>query len=133
MNLANIQSKNPNCLGSAKDAIANFYGVDSSVLESWMHSLSVLRNHCAHQSRVILKALSIQPMRPKSSKVVISSLWQSGSALHNILLILVYLNDRVEPHSLWRNDLLEFLSKNSQKAVEFLGFPTDWQSNPFWK
>ncbi|MCR5045889.1 MAG: Abi family protein [Treponema sp.] len=133
MNLANVQSKNPNCPGSAKDEMANFYGADSSVLESWMHSLSVLRNHCAHQSRVILKALPIQPMRPKSAKVSISSLWQSNSSLHNLILILVYLNDRIEPHSMWRTELLEFLSNNSQKAVEFLGFPTGWQSKLYWK
>ena len=36
--------------GKTKDEIARFYGVDASLLESWIHCISVLRNHCAHQS-----------------------------------------------------------------------------------
>ena len=118
--------------GAAKDEIASFYGVDSSLLESWMHSLSVLRNHCAHQSRIILKALPIQPMRPKSPKVAITPLWQINASLHNLLLILFFLNDRISMPSVWRKEFFQFLVQNSDKAIEFLGFPSCWQNDGFW-
>jgi len=132
-NLKPVKSVNPQCLGNAKDEIASFYGVDSILLESWVHCLSSLRNHCAHQSRIILKTLSIQPMKPKSSRLSITSLWQNNASLYNIFLILVYLNERIELESSWKNNLIQFLLQNSDKAVEFLGFPTDWQNNAFWK
>ena len=127
-NMAYVPSRNSSCPGNAKDEIASFYGVDSCILESWVHSLSVLRNHCAHQSRIILKRLSIQPMRPKSSRVDISYLWQNNSSLYNLLLILVYLNE----NSTWKKELIAFLSDNSEYAVEFLGFPSDWREKSFW-
>ena len=133
MNLKRSPSKNLHCAGNAKDDIAAFYGVDSSVLESWMHSISVLRNHCAHQSRIILKPLPIQPMRPKSAKVSVSTLWQNGASLYNMLLILLYLNERIEIQSDWRSSFIHFLKANSAKALRFLGFPSDWKTLSFWK
>lgn len=132
-NLKEIPSKNPNCQGNAKDAIASFYNVPSIVLESWIHSLSVLRNHCAHQSRVILKQIAIQPMKPKSNKIAISQLWSlKENCLYNLILILVYLNEQISLPLTWKKDFICFLKHNSSKCIDFLNFPHDWEQNRFW-
>lgn len=132
-NLKEIPSKNSNCPGNAKDDIAGFYNVPSVILESWIHSLTVLRNHCAHQSRIILKQIAIQPMKPKSSKILISQLWSSQiNCIYNLILILLFLNEQIDVPSDWRNTFISFLKSNNDKCIEFLNFPKDWEKNSFW-
>lgn len=132
-NLKEIPSKNLNCPGNAKDDIAGFYNVPSVILESWIHSLTVLRNHCAHQSRIILKQIAIQPMKPKSSKILISQLWSSQiNCIYNLILILLFLNEQIDVPSDWRNTFISFLKSNNDKCIEFLNFPKDWEKNSFW-
>lgn len=132
-NLKEIPSKNSNCPGNAKDDIAAFYNVPSLVLESWIHSLTVLRNHCAHQSRIILKQIAIQPMKPKSSKISISQLWSSQTnCIYNLILILLFLNEQIDVPSDWKNTFISFLKSNNDKCIEFLNFPKDWEKNSFW-
>ncbi len=88
--------------------------------------MTVLRNHCAHQSRLILKQISIQPMKPKSSKISISQLWSSQTnCVYNLILILLYLNTQINIPSNWRNDFINFLKANHSKCMEFLNFPKD--------
>lgn len=132
-NLKEIPSKNANCPGNAKDDIAAFYKTPSVILESWIHSLTVLRNHCAHQSRLILKQIAIQPMKPKSSKISISNLWSSQTnCVYNLVLILLYLNEQIDLPSNWKKDFIGFLKANNAKCIEFLNFPKDWEKDSFW-
>lgn len=132
-NLKEVSSGNTNCPGNAKDDIAAFYNIPSVILESWIHSLTVLRNHCAHQSRIILKQISIQPMKPKSNKISISKLWSSQTnCIYNLILILIYLNDQINVPSNWKNNFIEFLKTNKTKCIEFLNFPNKWEKDSFW-
>ncbi len=132
-NLKEVPSKNASCPGNAKDDIAAFYKIPSVILESWIHSLTVLRNHCAHQSRLILKQIAIQPMKPKSNKISISQLWSSqANCVYNLVLILLYLNEQIELPSNWKTDFIGFLKTHSDKCVEFLNFPKDWEKDLFW-
>lgn len=132
-NLKEISSKNSNCPGNAKDDIATFYKVPSLILESWIHALSVLRNHCANQSRIILKQIAIQPMKPKSSKISISQIWSSQTnSVYNLILILLYLNEQICLPSNWKTTFITFLKNNSNKCLEFLNFPKDWEKDSFW-
>lgn len=132
-NLKEEPSKNPSSPGNAKDAIAAFYGVDSHLLESWIHSLSVLRNQCAHQARVVNKKLPIPPKKPKSKKIAISHIWSPiSNSYYNLILILIYLNQKITAPSSWCTEMIAFLKANSKKCEEFLCFPTDWEHNSYW-
>ncbi|MBR4791921.1 MAG: Abi family protein [Treponema sp.] len=133
-NLKEIPSENHNCPGNAKDDIASFYKIPSLILESWIHSLTVLRNHCAHQSRLILKQISIQPIKPKSNKISISGIWSTRSnCIYNLILILIYLNEQILLPSTWKSDFIDFLKTNTKNCVEFLNFPNEWEKDSFWK
>lgn len=78
--------------GKIKDKIAEFYHIDSKLCESWLHSISVLRNFCAHQARLVNKKFPVIPKKPKSKNVLISEIWTDEDSFYNILLILVFLN-----------------------------------------
>lgn len=132
-NLKEVISANPTSPGNAKDAIASFYNVDSKVLESWIHSLAVLRNLCAHQARVVCKKLSIMPVRPKSKKIAIKGLWTNNNTdIYNLILALIYLNNQITAPSGWVCDFKAFLKSHKDMCVKFLSFPAGWDSNQFW-
>ncbi|MCA0387293.1 MAG: Abi family protein [Bacteroidetes bacterium] len=56
-------------LSSFKDKkeIARHFGFHLPVFQSFLHSLTVVRNICAHHSRIWNKVLSVQPVIPKGS------------------------------------------------------------------
>jgi abortive infection bacteriophage resistance protein len=49
-----------------KREIAHFFGLSIDILESWLHSLSYVRNICAHHSRLWNKRLQITPKTNKN-------------------------------------------------------------------
>jgi abortive infection bacteriophage resistance protein len=60
--------------GLAKDvdkkAIAKSLNVAAPLLESWLHTLTTIRNICAHHSRLWNRELGIKPEHPKSIQLV---------------------------------------------------------------
>lgn len=50
-------------------AIASVYGVDERVLESWLRHLSLVRNTCAHHSRLWNREFTITPLLPRNKPV----------------------------------------------------------------
>jgi len=46
-------------------ALANIFGLHSSVFPSWLHTFSYIRNICAHHSRLWSKELAIAMVLPK--------------------------------------------------------------------
>lgn len=77
---ANLNNAKPACKdNSAKDAIACDYDIDSHLLESWMHTINVVRNCCVHQSRLMNNNLKTQPKYPSSTRkpLSISFVWNS--------------------------------------------------------
>ena len=56
----------------AKNAIANDYGLSIKELVSWIRTINVCRNFCAHQSRLIASYLTAQPIAPNSTNPLYS-------------------------------------------------------------
>lgn len=132
-NLKEVVSSNPASPGNAKDAIAAFFGIDSHLLESWIHSLAVLRNQCAHQARIVNKKLTIVPKKPKSKKIDIKNLWSTQTnCYYNLILVLIFLNRQITAPSNWINDIKTFLKNNKTKCIDFLSFPENWDIDSFW-
>ena len=52
--------------GDARDTVCDFFGFDSRVLSSWAHSVSFVRNECAHQGILYGRAIPKPPMRQAS-------------------------------------------------------------------
>ena len=61
-----------------REAIANDYGIHGVVLDSWFLSLNVLRNLCAHHSRIWNRIFGFKPMIPKKDP-----LWNTPFSIPN--------------------------------------------------
>lgn len=113
-------------------AIASVYGVDEKILQSWLHHLSLVRNFCAHHSRLWNRDFSIIPEVPKSKPMNLAGEFKLGSRkIYNSFLILLHFMDVVAPHHRWRVRLKALISQHGI-AVGMMGFPEDWEQRKPW-
>lgn len=118
-------------LKSTKDMkeISNRYGLNHITFTSWLHSLTYVRNLCAHHSRVWNRELGIPPSVPKN----IGGVWLNKSESYKndrvfyIIAILIYFLD-VLNHP---NEFIEKLHKliNDYPIIDLaaMGFPKNWK------
>lgn len=114
-------------------AIARMYGVDHRVLASWLRHLTLLRNTCAHHSRLWNRAFAILPKMPHRAPGRVVSGYVGGSRkLYNSLVILLHLMDVIAPHHQWRTRLNALLGRDGV-SVAAMGFPSDWAKRAIWQ
>jgi abortive infection bacteriophage resistance protein len=70
-----------------KQRIAAAYGVDAQFLASWIHSLSYVRNVCAHHKRLWNRTLGIKPRFPSRS-ITWPHLVPDNARLYGTLVVL---------------------------------------------
>jgi abortive infection bacteriophage resistance protein len=118
---------------ATRRAIADVYGLDERVLQSWLHHLSLVRNICAHHSRLWNREFTIIPNLPKSKPKHLTTEFVTGSRkLYNTLVILLYCMDIIARHHHWRIRLKELIDKNPIFLVD-MDFPTNWKSRNIWQ
>jgi abortive infection bacteriophage resistance protein len=75
---------------SDKKAIAKALGLESPLLESWLHTLTVVRNICAHHSRLWNRELGITPAQPKSDRILWPTYLRTGpQAMHTRIAVIL--------------------------------------------
>jgi abortive infection bacteriophage resistance protein len=114
-------------------AIAAVYGADEKVLESWLHHLSLVRNTCAHHSRLWNREFTITPLLPRSKPAGLAAQLRGGSRkLYNTLVILLHCMDVIAPGHHWRVRLKELIARHAV-GVAAMDFPFDWLQLPIWQ
>lgn len=111
--------------------IANELGVQVPVLTSWLHAINVVRNICAHHSRLWNKVLGYRPAVPKSDEK-----WNNvrvhNDKIYSILSILNYLLVYIAPDTKWRSRLVALFDEYPGIDKHHMGFPEGWQSEEIW-
>ncbi|ALZ34723.1 Abi family protein [Pseudomonas aeruginosa] len=126
--------------GLARDAdrkaIARRLDLPGPLLQSWLHTLTTIRNICAHHARMWNRELGIRPELPKT----VTFLWPQHlqepgqhTRVFTVLCILNLLMRRVSPHTSWDRRLHELLADFPETNLRAMGFPPDWQQDPFWQ
>ncbi|MGI9014000.1 MAG: Abi family protein [Phycisphaerales bacterium] len=113
-------------------AVSQPFNVHHSVFESWLFALNVVRNICAHHSRLWNRVLGVKPMIPKK-KVD----WHQPVIVHNdrvfgILTLCKWCLDRVAPQSHWPQRLSQLIDSSPHIPIQDMGFPTNWKDCPIW-
>jgi abortive infection bacteriophage resistance protein len=118
---------------TTRRAIAAVYGADEGVLQSWLHHLSLVRNFCAHHSRLWNRDFSITPKEPRSKPGYLRGEFNSHSRkLYNTLVILLHFMDTIAPQHHWRSRLKALISQHAA-PVQGMGFPQDWLQREIWQ
>ncbi|MET7257528.1 Abi family protein [Dyadobacter fermentans] len=120
--------------GREKRGIANHFGLSESVFENWLHCMVYLRNICAHHSRLWNRTLSIQPQLPLSPKrIFIQNKNVRSDRAYFVLVMIRYMLQTVNPKSDFVQKIKALLIKYSNVDPQAMGFPSNWEQEPFWQ
>lgn len=115
-----------------RSLIAGSYGCDQAVFQSWLHHLSIVRNTCAHHSRLWNRDfLRVSPMIPQSKPKELVGLFNLQPKLYNSLLIMLFFMDKINPDHQWRNRLKQLILEHMDLITD-MGFPNDWENLDIW-
>lgn len=107
---------------SDKKAVAKSFGIGYTYLESWLESISYVRNICAHYGRLYNAKLSKTPILYKEYS-------QAGIGNNRIFGVLLCMKQILKNDSHWNIyvDQIEMLIDKYQKVdVKTMGFPENW-------
>ncbi|AUM67784.1 Abi family protein [Pseudomonas fluorescens] len=125
-----------NAIGKSADkkAIATRFNLPFEVLASWLHTLTFIRNCCAHHSRLWNRELSIRPSLPKEWAIPTAPADrpQPKQRLYVVLTMLAYLTDLISPDSQWKLRLAEIVDQQEVDYLRLMGFPNDWKGQQQW-
>lgn len=126
---------------SDKKRIANFFDVHPTVFVSWLHTLTYVRNICAHHSRLWNRDLAIEPeklLKPVGNWV--SKPFENNKRMFYFICVLKYLITRANPGNSLKDKLQNLFKKYSTVPIQYIGIPSDgkgnaldWENEPIWK
>lgn len=113
----------------SRQTIANALGYNEAILGPWLHTLTYIRNLCAHHSRLWNRQLVIKAQVPKRHAKSIPV----GDRFYAVAFILADLLATVESRSHWRFRLRDLIECHPEADRSAMGFPNDWQNEPLWR
>lgn len=116
-----------------KREIAERFNVNAKVMESWLMTLNIIRNICAHHGRLWNRELGFKPMIPRKDDRWHSPVGVEGNRIFGVLTILKCMLEDVAPQSGWTERLMELLDDYADLPRESMGFPDGWEECPIWK
>lgn len=119
------------CLALKQDKrqIADTFGLHPQILRSWLHSLSFLRNLCAHHARIWNRHFKIAPIEMKTYKHHFKPnylFYAQASMLHILLRLICDGSD-------WPHQLRSLFLKHAWIPIDAMGFPKNWHKDSFWQ
>ena len=122
-----------------KKEIAKQFGLQKiDIMENWLHALSILRNCCAHHSRIWNRRFPVQILLPYNTtspfidRATIPTIKQNK--LFAYLCCVKYILDIISPHNDFQKNLLSLLDNAGRLLVlKDMGFPDNWKYFGVWK
>ena len=113
--------------------ISLHFGLQPIVLESWITTLTLMRNACCHHSRVWNKVSNIIPVAPRR----IAHSWVTlptnpQRAYHTICIIKYFLNI-ISPSNDMHSKLKNLLSQFPMVDITAMGFAEQWETELLWR
>lgn len=124
-----------------KKRVADFFNVHPTVFTSWLHTITYVRNICAHHARLWNKDLAIEPhilLKPVGNWI--STPFQNNKRVFYFICVLKYLLERANPGNHLKEKLETLFKKYPAVQIQYTGIPSDgkgnmlnWQNEPLWK
>jgi abortive infection bacteriophage resistance protein len=116
-----------------RKAVADYFGVKETVLNTWLHTLVYVRNICAHHARLWNKELAIPVKLPKKTTYAWLTVGPfTDRKVYVVLAIIAYLLDTITPNNNFRQKVKDLIAKYSLTDIAAMGFPEKWRSDSFW-
>lgn len=120
--------------GADRNLVAHHYDFDETVFVSFLHHLSIVRNLCAHHSRLWNRAFTFKTTLPnyRPNALITNLNTEKPRNIYNTLTILAYLLDCVCSDHHWKQRIHDLIMKHNI-PTEQMGFPTNWLQLNIWK
>ena len=118
-----------------KKAVAEDFGLPQhEFLNSWMESLTSLRNFCAHHSRIWNRRYALKPQMPKT---LAGGDWLTDFSfppdkIYPQLCCIAYWLNSIDQKNTFVADFKALLTKYPTVDTAAMGFPRGWQQEPLW-
>ena len=106
-----------------KKAIAQMFGVGYTYFESWLESISYVRNICAHYGRLYNAKLSKAPMLYKEY----TQIKIRNYTIYAVLLCMKHLLKNDTHWNLFVDNIELLFNKYDNVQIKTMGFPTNWK------
>lgn len=109
-------------------AISKEFGLHYTILISWLHALTYLRNMCAHHERLWNRVFTIKPKKAKkfAEHFRDNTRFYAQAAVINVFLRVI------ADGSSWQKRLKELLEEYPEIDTKKMGFPEGWAQHAFW-
>ena len=105
----------------------NLANPSQKMFTSWIQGVSILRNMCAHNSRIYNRTIHTTPEILDADKATSSP---AHNGLYQILLAMKYLRSSNEVWTSFVGELEVLFQKNSSViSLTAMNFPTDWKAH----
>ena len=120
---------------TAKHAVAREFGLNHhKFLRSWLECLAVLRNCCAHHSRLSNRVFPVKPMMPeRMPNTWITDFSFRVQTLYPQLCYVVYWLNSISAKNTFVADFKQLLIKHPSASPHLLGFPPNWEQESLWR
>lgn len=112
-----------NMHGKDKKAISKTFGVGYTYFESWLESISYVRNICAHYGRLYNAKMSKTPMLYKEYAQV----GIGNNRIYGVLLCMKHLLKSDTHWNLFVDKIEMLFEKYESVQIGTMGFPEDWK------
>jgi abortive infection bacteriophage resistance protein len=109
--------------------ICEKFGLSHQILSSWLHSISYVRNLCAHHARVWNRILTIKPIIPNALRLEFD---HKNDRIYAVLLALQLMLRKIWSNNHWAEALRDLIEGHPNVPLSSMGFPKDWQSRKPW-
>jgi abortive infection bacteriophage resistance protein len=121
-----------------KKAIAKHFGLHPYVLESWLQTISYVRNIVAHHSRLWNRVMVIQPQMPNHtaynwlSEISTKDKNFIPTKIYAVLSCILYLLKTINSQTNFAVELKKLIEKYPKSSLKNMGFPTHWKMDGIW-
>jgi abortive infection bacteriophage resistance protein len=121
-------------------SLAKQYGVpDAGIFETWLRSINLVRNTCAHHSRLWNKPLVSQPRFAQPGVLTLldhlAHDTNGQTRLYGAAAVIRFLLLKINPATKWPErlkSLVATLPAAPSLAISQAGFPAKWDELPLW-
>lgn len=117
-----------------RERISGYYGLEPQVFTSWTRHLVNVRNSCAHHNRVWNSEPPVKAVIPdKVGHPFPRFVEEDRYHIYMTLCIIKYLQNTIKPTNTFGARLKTLVGNFRMIDPSEMGFPSGWDSIPFWK
>jgi len=112
-----------------RKAISRRFNVDATeVFESWIHTLTVVRNMVAHSGQLLRVTLGVAPRDYRKAGIRFSD----SKSFYAVATVINYLLRQTGLPLEWPEQLKALFAKYPEVDLAEIGFPRNWGNRPGW-